>query len=196
MLTLSNKLYIQMEPSATDMHRLLTIQDQLPLQKTTRLISAGALHLTIIHIGVLSKLVQSIQSESVRSTNEIMGHIENFAHNAEALTKSYVEDVPFLLIPKEFDVFGRNNTSLVLTFYDSDALSLLHKKSLTLLKNLLTACGITSIDNFMRADPNLRYALDIKPHITLAKSFYPRDTRDTLILSTDPYTLDLMRVVY
>ena len=196
MLTLSNKLYIQLEPSATDMHRLLTIQNQLLPTKATRFVSPGALHLTIIHIGVLTKLVQSIQTKSVRSTSAIMGHIENFAHNAEALIKSYTDDVPFSLIPKEFDVFGRNNSSLVLTFYDSDALSLLHEKSLTLLKNLLTACDITSIDSFMRADPNLRYALDIKPHITLAKSFYPRDKLDTLILSTDPYTLDLMRVVY
>jgi 2'-5' RNA ligase len=168
-ITEHSKLYVQLRPDTASIEQLLSLQGQLP-PTAARLVSEPSLHMTIIHIGIVERLITSLQNEIPLDIATILATVEKLSKQLEQLTAQFSEHT-FTLDSAGFELFGMNHATLVLTFTPSNELIALHKSSLDILKNFLLACGIKNPEVFMQSDYNLQNALTLRPHVTLAKTF-------------------------
>ncbi|MBI3889032.1 hypothetical protein HY312_00435 [Candidatus Saccharibacteria bacterium] len=170
MITPHQKIYVQLQPSASAIQMLINTQAALTHQKTMRTVSSSKLHLTVLHIGLVQNLIDSISQHTGSTPDFIIGQIDIFITELSAIMQPY-ESKQFKLSTLESANFGTKNTILVIKFKPTTELEELYASCLQTTTKLLERCGITSPISFMEHDRNLKYALSIKPHVTIAKSY-------------------------
>ncbi len=165
-MTPETKVFVQLAPDPAGVQQLLHLQETLVTEKTARLIKMKALHLTIIHIGKLQRIVEAVHPVTGMSVNEILRHATIFVDEAVKLLAPFAGQ-KILLKTRRTSLFGAN--AFVCLFAATAELNFLHRQSLLLLEEFLQRCGVGDTAEFMAADQNLRHALTLNPHVTLAK---------------------------
>jgi 2'-5' RNA ligase len=166
MLTLQNKLYIQLAP---DTQAITAIQNDVE-GFSGRSIESEQLHLTVLHIGKLERLYDSVYKETDISKTAFLEEADALASELEILKAKYDEN-HIELNATEFDVFGANRSVLVLRFETTDTLNALHASGLDSVRKFLQKCGIRDMDDFIEKNDSLKHSLSYKPHIALKKAF-------------------------
>ncbi len=168
MISTETKLYVQLEPDQAAKVELLSIQEKLAPHG--RVVNEASLHMTILHIGLASRLIDSVVPHTAATTNDILLRLALLADELESaiLQRDFTTCT---LYPSGFDFLGSHKTSYVITFEPTLELIGLHEVCLDLLKSFLGDIGIQDVDIFMMNDANLRYTLKLLPHVTLARSY-------------------------
>ena len=168
-IDLESKIYIQLQPTQKSTAVLLSYQKSLnnPTSRSV-IVPPHALHLTVIHIGKVSRIIESVRVASDMDDEKIIRNIQTLVTQLQAITKLH-EDKPFTLPPTHFSHLGRANNALVIEYEATPQLKQLHETSLGILKNFIASCGVTDVEAFMENDKNFKYALVLRPHITIAK---------------------------
>lgn len=190
MFTPETKLYVQLGLTDQDVGEIAALQRRLSIKIDCNPVSRDQLHLTILHIGKLSRLVQSMDGFSISTADEIMVRAELLHQHLQDVVKKYAE---FTLNTLDLALFGKTNTTLVLRYAPVPALQALHLESLNELKIFFHDCGIRDVDAFMRQDENLHRALSISPHVSLARNVTGPLRNISLPIST---RFTMMKIVY
>jgi 2'-5' RNA ligase len=176
------RLYVQLRPDIHALRHLQTIRDKI---HDGRPVSDDQLHMTVIHIGELSRLIAALPD--IDSGN-ILRAAEVFARSVEK-TATHYQQVSFTLNPTGVESFGQ---TIAITYNASDGLTALHAKALQMLIDMLKGLGVDDPRAFMENDPNLRFALTLRPHVALAKSASP--PKD--LTFDHEASFSLMKIVY
>lgn len=166
MITKSTKLYVQLEPISRDIPSIEAIINSI--NDGTK-VSPNSLHSTILHIGLVERLIRSLRPHTKLSDDELLTALAIYANNTIELTES----LQLTMIELEhigYDYFGNNHSTLVMRFKSSAELVHLHKSTLKLFKDFLNDITDENVEDVMSNDANLKYALTIAPHVTIAKS--------------------------
>jgi 2'-5' RNA ligase len=167
-MTPETKLYVQLAPDHAGRRQLQELQQALTADDRARLIPAAKFHLTVLHIGKLQRLIDSIQQSVDISALEILRRAKTFADELRALV-AQVAGNDFHLHYHGTQQFGEHRDVLVCQFYPTPELCQLHHLSLDLLHNFLIEIGIQDTKYFIEQDFSLRNSLNLNPHVTLAK---------------------------
>lgn len=192
MLSLSQKVYVQLAPDESAIKDLLSLQSNI--DPSARRVSQQELHLTVIHIGLLSRVYTSITDSFALSEKQFIENAETLVSKLEQLRAS-VQTTTYRFERPSIALFGPHESSLVLTYTPDDNACRLYKESYTILSNFLSNCGIDDVDVFMRNDKNLRHAISFNPHVTLAKGADP-NSRDMFIKKSVCHQFSIMPIVY
>jgi 2'-5' RNA ligase len=171
MIGLISKMYVQLEPTDESKATLLSYQKYLYNDPThsSILVAPPALHMTIIHIGKVSKTIESLRVATDIKNADIIKNLEKLVVDLEKALKPHKQH-QYTLRPTGFNHLGRANNTLVIEYAVTPELKQLHQECLTILKNFFISCGVKNVEAFMEEDANFQYALELRPHITLAKA--------------------------
>ncbi|MGL5828013.1 MAG: hypothetical protein ACRC0L_00405 [Angustibacter sp.] len=165
-MTPETKIFVQLAPDEKGLQELLRLQRILVGDASARLIKSSALHLTVIHIGKLHRVIDLVCPRAGVAGDEVLAHAETFAAEAEGILAARAQQ-GLSLSTRGTALFGR--AALACVFLPTPELLELYERSLDLLHSFLRRCGVRNTEELMRADDNLRNALSIRPHVTLAK---------------------------
>jgi hypothetical protein len=171
MIGLESKIYVQLQPTEESTAWLLSYQKLMNAEPSSRsvLVASPALHMTIIHIGKVSKTIESLLAATDINDGDVIRNLEKLVVNLEYTLKPF-KQYQYTLIPKGFTHLGRGNNTLVIEYTVTPELKQLHQECLDILKNFFKTCGVKNVEAFMKNDANFQHALELRPHITLAKA--------------------------
>lgn len=157
------RLYVQLRPTPYSLEHLVALQSTF--MQSGRLVNPAKIHLTIIHFGIVSEVLDSLPGDTRSKT-------ESFA-NYVSSTQEIIEKMPeaFTLKPKTLELFGDHNTTLVVTYEPTEKLLRFHELCLQSLKVFLDRSGVENVEEWMINDRNFTHARTIRPHITLVKNY-------------------------
>jgi hypothetical protein len=166
-----SRIYVQLQPTEESTARLLMYQKLPNSDPTSRsvLVASPALHMTIIHIGKVSKTIESLQAATDIDDGEVISNFNKLIVDLDNALKPF-NQYHYTLTPKGFTHLGRGNNTLVIEYAVTPQLKQLHQECLDILKNFFRTCGAKNVEAFMKHDANFQHALELRPHITLAKA--------------------------
>lgn len=176
------RIYIQLKPDAETI---------VALKKTASTITEGrhvpddALHMTVIHIGELSRLIAALPEIDAQN---ILRAAELYVEDLKQILPRYNSN-DFILTPSGIEQFGN---TVAVTYKPSQKLNELHQEALRAFMNLLKRIGVEAPRTFMEHDYNLRNALHLRPHVALARG---ASLNNEHMLEHTGY-FSLMRLVY
>ncbi len=165
------KLFIQLAPDMTGIDWLQNLQKTINPSSIPQLVDKSTLHMSILHIGKLERIINAIKGVSNCESQKIIDNAEVLADQLELVLKSY-SNYTFSLQTKNTRQFGHRADIMACEFKTTPELLALHYRTLVHLRKFLGKCGIHSVDEFMLQDNNLRYALQLHPHVTIAKNCF------------------------
>lgn len=195
-ITRMTKIYVQLQPDQTAVAAVRKVQQDLAAGDTgqSRLVARNALHVTVIHFGLVAKFIESVRPHTTTPDDAILLQVHDLAKSFEAAIES-TGPAGFTLKPLDLAYFGAHHTSLVIEFQPVRELQQLHTTCLALLKDMLHRIGLQQVDSFMAEDTNLRYTLSLKPHLTIAHSYHGSANMVSLAAIAD-MTFSIMPVIY
>lgn len=187
------KLYVQLRPDDDGIKQLQLVQASLqpPVGKSIGLVKASTMHLTVLHIGAVDRLLDSMADFTDLSRNKVVTYIDELATDLESVVND-TEGAAYTLQPTGYQRFGASGSTYVISLQSTPELDNLYDKSLAVLKEFFVTCGIADVEAFMSADSNLKYALSLRPHVTVAKGYVGQDSTTEL----KPITFSIMPVRY
>ena len=191
MLT-STKLYVQLSPDDTGVLLLQSIQDHLDKATTRRLVPSRSMHLTVLHIGLVSRLLDSLRPYSDTPDDTILVALDNLVETWTYTIRELHFDAVDLTILSS-DLFGVTNATLVLRLSGHPSLSELHTRCLQDFIYFLERLGINDPVACMAADDNLKHGLSLVPHISIAKGYSGQELKS---VPEQTIGLGLMPLVY
>jgi hypothetical protein len=189
MVNPSTKLYVQLQPDDAGIEHLLSVQKTLG--GDARPVRKGSLHLTILHIGLVSKLTDSLRPYTTVPDADILRALDSLV---DRLSGS-ITTLGFSgcsLRPIGYDFFGASGSTYVVRYENPAALCSLHAACLGHLREFITEAGVSDVQAYMEQDTNLHYALTLKPHVALARSYHGTGSAAQL----QPMTFRQMPIVY
>jgi len=192
MIGLESKIYVQLQPTQKSTAALISYQKSLNNSSDRSiLVAPPALHMTIIHIGKVSKTVESLRVVTDVKDDIIIRNIEKLVVGLEKAIKPFKHH-QYILNPTEFNHLGRTNNTLVIEYAVTPELKKLHQECLAVLKNFFKTCGIENVETFMKNDANFQYALQLRPHITLAKA-HTEELPNILLHTLEAKVMDVLQ---
>ncbi len=185
------KLYVQLRPDSDGIALVRSVQQSLHTQSRIIIVKQSAIHLTILHIGAVDRMLDSMAGFTTMNRREILLRVDKLIKDLEAATAD-IGDIPFKLEPIAYERFGTHGTAYAITFQPTAELNTLHDKCLLVLKKFFASCNITDTEAFMTADDNFKHALSLRPHVTVAKG---TDIADPIV-KLQPVSFKLMAIVY
>ncbi|MFZ1250548.1 MAG: hypothetical protein WAR37_03845 [Candidatus Microsaccharimonas sp.] len=176
------RLYVQLRPDTGTLTHLQAMRSEI---NDGRPVPDSELHMTVIHIGELSRLIAALPEIN---SEEILQAAERCADELEQIAASF-GNVNFALRPIGLETFGK---TIAVGYEPSKELNELHRQALLVCMNMLKSVGISDPRIFMQNDPNLRNALTLHPHVALSKNASPQEK--SIIRHKGLYSL--MKVVY
>ena len=190
MMKPTERLYFQYAPDSSSIKELVQIQKQaLKANPNARPMPLDKLHLTLLHIGIIQEVY-----EEIRSVNDNLPWDEF----NDTLIKAI--DGTQQTLPTEVDVstsnimmLGAHHDVLAVGLSTTEELKAAHGNAYQHLISFLSSCGIEHPVAFIHGSRNLRYSLNLIPHITLLRA-----ARRAVDLSLEHITLrvSLLPVVY
>ncbi len=157
------RIYVELVPTVSSRRVLSDLCDAIAPHIKARPVDPSKWHVTILHFGIAEHVYYDLQREIPhlsRSTFEtaLTAYIERAKASLPGPTK---------LLPTELELFGVKDNVLVLRLEPNDIVIKAYHQALTDLQIFLTDCGITDTEAFMNSSINFKWALELKPHITL-----------------------------
>jgi hypothetical protein len=162
------KLYVQLRPDEEGMLLLRSAQQALYQERRCDLVKIAAIHMTVLHIGAVGCLIDSMKCATSMDCAEISRRIHPLIEELEKGI-AIAGDASYTLMSSGYDHFGTHGFTYVVTFKPTLKLQDLYERSLAALKTFFASCDIVDVDDFMANDANLKYALTLRPHVTIAK---------------------------
>lgn len=185
----TTKLYVQLEPDQAGKILLQSIQTSL--HDAHRLVPTNSLHLTVIHIGLVSKLLESIKPHTHMSDSKILQSLDVLVSKLyEAIAA--INFKTCTLQPDGYDFFGAQRTTYVVRFKKTLLLENFYTACLKELEYFLSEIGISNPKTFMADDTNLKYAISLEPHVAVAQSYHGEGSNHAL----RPIEFSLMPLIY
>lgn len=162
----ATRIYVQLLPDKATTDYLTHLRDQLAPFVQGRAVDQDRWHVTILHFGIAEHVFHDIRRDYPALSKPAFN----------AALSSYIEqskkNLPesMALTTESFELFGINENVLVLKLTPSDEIIAAHDQALTSLVTFLDNCGVKDTENFMKGSINFRWALDVKPHITLYRA--------------------------
>lgn len=189
-LSTESKLYVQLQPDAPTMQWLLNAQNQLT---NAMRVPENQLHMTIIHFGKISKMIDSIRYHADTSEPNLLAEAQCLADRWRIRLQS-IEEATIFMKPARSSLFGVHENNYVVEFEVPEYVLQLHRDCLSDLHVFFRSIGIDNPEQFMQQDANFQHALGLRPHVTLAKQYtgivYPLHTPPTSA------SFHCMRVIY
>lgn len=181
--SLQTRLYVQLRPNVR------TVQDLYHLRSDIlgRRVAQTELHMTVIHIGELSRLATSLEKFSINN-DTLIDAAEKLVDRLIGIRDRY-KDETFDLEAIALEPYGK---TAAVSYQASERLRALHAECLDALMDMLRRLGVNDPMAWMQADNNLRFALTLHPHIAIVKGaneFTPAHVRQNA-------SLTLMDIVY
>ncbi|RYZ76530.1 MAG: hypothetical protein EOP06_31215 [Proteobacteria bacterium] len=167
-LTNESKLYVQLQPGQETIQWLQRLQSQLDPEASA--VSTNQLHMTVIHFGKIQKLIDSISSRLKISEADLLECTNHLVQAWSARLES-IEDTPIIMKSTTHSLFGANHTTYVVEFDAAELAIQLHSECLFDLEAYFRTIGITDPTMFMQQDFNFQHALELRPHVTIAKHY-------------------------
>lgn len=180
--TEKTRIYIQLKPDVDTLRALNKIASAIT---EGRIVSDDELHMTVIHIGELSRLIAALPDIDVQS---IIFAAELYVEELKRILTGY-NTMDFVLSPSSIEQFGN---TVAVAYEPSQKLKELHQEALQAFMDLLLRVGVEAPRTFMENDYNLRNALHVRPHVALVKGASLKNER--LIEHTGSFSL--MKLVY
>lgn len=157
------RLYIELVPSDEARQEINRIIRGLRPFVKGRAIDPQKWHVTILHFGVAEHVYYDLQRDlpnisRVRFDQALAAYINRAKISLPP---------PTTLQTTSIDLFGINENVLVLLLKANGIVNDAYEKALADLTVFLTNCGIENVEDFMKSSINFRWALELKPHITL-----------------------------
>lgn len=191
MLTSKERIYVQYQPDEEGLAQLLEWRELASRANTQgRPVQQDRLHVTVIHFGIIADVFRELtQQNSALDRGDFLKAAEQFIVASDTAMPKQVT-----VQPTGLEFFGFRSSVLALTATPDKKLTEAHRVSLANLKVFLKDCGIEYPVPFMQGSPNFRYALDLRPHISLIKAarHMPTDFPSSL----PPLKLTLMPIRY
>jgi hypothetical protein len=167
MMTTDTKLFVQLQPDEYALEYFKLLQESLSLQPTSRPVKTAALHMTVLHIGLVERLLEPLPISTTKGLQLCRLMLDELQAVVRSSRLHRVQ-----LVPVSGELLGVSGGSLVVLLEPTAELLALHRHSLTVLQRFIQACGVTDVEQYMLADYNLRYALTLKPHVTIVKNYH------------------------
>ena len=188
MLSGDHRIYLQYKPTTDSLAYLLEWQKSaIKENPQARPVQSDRLHLTVIHVGIIQDVYRELsahlpQLDWITYTSAL----HEFITQSQSLLPKQVS-----VEPKGFAMFGHNSSVLAIALTPDTQLEQAHARSLEQLKLFFKTCGMEFPVPFMQGSPNFRYALTLRPHISLLKAARHRppalqDVPNTLQLEAMP----------
>jgi len=176
---MDSRLYIELIPDKAARERLHALTREIKPLLKGRPVDPEKWHVTILHFGVAEHAFHDIRRVLPNLTNRVFE--ENLQQYIASATASL--PAPTSLQPTKLGIFGINQSALALEFETNDHLIAAHDQALRDLKTFLTGCGVIETEEFMRSSINFKWALELKPHLTLFRGI--TGTPDTSSIAID-----------
>lgn len=157
------RLYVELIPSDESRRELEQITRSLKPYVKGRAIDPAKWHVTILHFGVAEHVYYDLQRElpnisRTRFNEALAAYIGRAKNSLPGPTNLKTEGV---------ELFGINENVLVLRLEANAIVTVAYEQALADLTVFLTDCGVSNVEEFMQSSINFRWALQLKPHITL-----------------------------
>lgn len=180
--TEKTRLYVQLRP---DVETLGLLQNTRTTLADGRPVPDNELHMTVIHIGELSRLIAILPEID---PEKILRAAELFVDELKIIATPY-SSMHFKLRASGIEAFGK---TIAVTYEPSQELKELHHQALVALENMLRSIGIDKPRTFMENNTNLRYAVTLRPHVALVKN--TSSPTEPIVEHDGSYSL--MKIVY
>lgn len=166
MQSLDERLYIELIPSSESCKIIQKFANNLSDFVTGRTVDSSNWHVTLLHFGVPEHVYYDIQRDLPNvSKSTFREALERYI----VVARDHLPE-PTALQPTKVDLFGVRQNVAVLNFEPNDLLRSSHNQALKDVKLFLNECGLTDPETFMKGSINFKWALELKPHITLFRS--------------------------
>jgi len=166
MYSLDARLYVELIPDKAACDKLSELCKKLSLHLNGRAVDPAKWHVTVIHFGVAEHVYYDIlRDQPILSRSTFLEAFAQYIDRAKQHLPS-----PTALQPLELELLGLNENVLALTFEPNEVVTAAHDAALKDVTFFLSQCGIPDPEAFMKGSINFRWALELKPHITLFRS--------------------------
>lgn len=162
------RIYAQLKPDDAGLAELLRLQSACRERAPgTRRVSAGRLHLTLIHFGKADEAFERLSAATGVDAETFGRALASYL----TATGAALSKTEFGLEPRGLAGFGRDGTTLAVELEATAGLEAVHRVLYGVLRDFLAACGVPDPDAYAAQDPSLAYAAGLRPHITLLHGF-------------------------
>ncbi len=158
-----DRLYVELIPDDKACEYLRDLVDYIKPYIKGRPVDPTKWHLTILHFGIADHVFYDLQ--------RVLPNISRTVY-AEALD-GYIERAkkslppPTKLPTSTLELFGIKENVLVLNLEPSETIENVHTNALANLTMFLNDCGVVDPQEFIQNSINFKWALELRPHITL-----------------------------
>ena len=171
-----HRLYFQYRPTPTSQEQLLQWQALASTANPqARSVAPERLHVTILHFGILADVYRELTEQQPPLS------WDTYIQAAEQLFNEGQRHLPATLsvAAEQFALFGPQSGVLGVLCSQPPELVAAHRAVRTCLEAFLQSCGIAHPRGFMQGSPNFRFAVELRPHISLLRA--ARQVPDTSI---------------
>ena len=179
---MDSRLYIELVPDDSALERLHALTSEIKPLLKGRPVDSSKWHVTILHFGVAEHAFHDIRRVLPNLTNRVFE--ENLTTYIESAQGSL--PAPTSLIPTKLGIFGINQSALALEFEPNDEIISAHDQALHDLTNFLKGCGVIEAEEFMRSSINFKWALELKPHLTLFRGLTGTPDTSSIVIDQSP----------
>lgn len=161
------RVYLQYKPNTESLTHLTSWQKSaIKENPQARPVRSDRLHLTVIHVGIIQDVYRELSAHLPNlDWTTYIGALHDFITQSQALLPEHI-----YVRPEGFAMFGHNSSVLAIAVTPDTGLEQAHAHSLERLKQFFIDCGMEFPVPFMQGSPNFRYALTLRPHISLLKA--------------------------
>ena len=184
-----SRLYVQLQPDSASRAHLLSVQSNLNASGIN--VIQDQLHMTIIHFGVIKNVLAQIsESDAVKCAA-----LDTYVQQTQQILDNVGEKL-FVVSPKRLSLFGRNESTIVIEYEPTDDLIDLHTQCLSALYDFFKSLNVADPVKYMMRDHNFKFALHLRPHVTLIKRVRETITIDIKKPQLDKIMLRPMKLIY